>query len=205
MCGGWFPAVTVTQPPDEPRCRLPGTTSQKPREWCNGKLWYSNINRFCNSTVFRNFVKNSFKSDVALKHAQGERPERKAYQKSRNRRPRRSNARDDQKDVYSVCRTRYCAHPREIDTTIVAETSVPDACLNILAVSCVVTSASAGSRGQFSLKMTNTVNFMVFFLVVDWYARELPFDIYIYLIWLCRFYQILQYYGSTFPCFLPPF
>ena len=81
--------------------------------------------------MFRNFVENSFKSDVALKHAQGERPARKAYQKSRNRRPRRTNAKDDQKDVYSVCRTRYCAHPREIDTTIVAETSVPDACLNI--------------------------------------------------------------------------
>ena len=56
------------------------------------------------------------------------------------------------KDVYSVCRTRYCAHPREIDTTIVAETSVPDACLSILAVSCVVASASVGNRGQFPLK-----------------------------------------------------
>ena len=27
--------------------------------------------------MFRNFVKNSFKSDVALKHAQGERPAKK--------------------------------------------------------------------------------------------------------------------------------
>ena len=87
------------------------------------------------------------KSDVALKHAQGERPARKASQKSRNCRPRKTNARDDQKDVYSVCRTRYCAHPWEIDTTIVTKTSVPDACMNIPAVSCVVTSASAGSRG----------------------------------------------------------
>ena len=78
-----------------------------------------------------------------------------AFQKSRNRRPRRTNARDDQKDVYSVCRTRYCAHPWEIDTTIVTETGVPDACLNIPAVSCVVTSASAGSRGLFPLNDSN--------------------------------------------------
>ena len=123
--------------------------------FCNGKLWYSNINRFCNFDMFRNFVKNLFKSDVALKHAQGEVPARKASQKIRNCRPRRTNARDDRKDVYSVCKTRYCAHPWEIDTTIVTETSVPDDCLNIPAVSCVVTSASAGSRGQFPLNDSN--------------------------------------------------
>ena len=111
---------------------------------CNGN---------CPCQNFR--CKNSFKSDVALKHAQGERPARKAFQKSRNRRPRRTNARDDRKDVYSVCRTRYCAHPREIDTTIVTKTSVPDACLNIPAMSCVVTSASAGSRGQYPLNDSN--------------------------------------------------
>ena len=67
---------------------------------CNGN---------CPCQNFR--CKNSFKSDVALKHAQGERPARKAIQKIRNRRPRRTNARDDRKDVYFVCRTRYCAHP----------------------------------------------------------------------------------------------
>ena len=34
---------------------------------CNGKLWYSNINRFCNFDMFRNFVKNSNPMcDVAL-------------------------------------------------------------------------------------------------------------------------------------------
>ena len=151
MCGGRFPAVTVTQSPDEPRCRLPGTTSQKPGEWCNGNCPCQNF-----------WCKNSFKSDVALKHAQGERPARKAFQKSRNCRPRRTNARDDRKDVYSVCRTRYCAHPREIDTTIVTETSVPDACLNIPAVSCVVTSASAGSRGQFPINDSNCWFYGVF-------------------------------------------
>ena len=37
--------------------------------------------------MFRNFAKNSFKSDVALKHAQDEVPARKAPQKIRNRRP----------------------------------------------------------------------------------------------------------------------
>ena len=68
---------------------------------------------------------------------------------------REERTRDDRKDVYSVCRTRHCAHPWEIDTTIVTETSVPDACLNIPAVSCVVTSASTGSRGQFPLNDSN--------------------------------------------------
>ena len=99
--------------------------------------------------MFGNFVKNSFKSDVALKHAQDEVPAKKAPQKIRNRRPRRANARNDRKDVYFVYKTRYCAHPREIDTTVVPETRVPDVRLSIPAVSCVVTSASAGSRGQF--------------------------------------------------------
>ena len=124
---------------------------------------YSILFVICNGNCpCQNFrCKNSFKSDVALKHAQGERPARKAFQKIRNRRPRKTNARDDRKDVCSVCRTRYCAHPWEIDivtetiVTIVTETSVPDASLNIPAVSCVVTSASAGSRGEFPLNDSN--------------------------------------------------
>ena len=34
---------------------------------CNGKLWYSNINRFCNFDMFRNFVKKcNPMCDVAL-------------------------------------------------------------------------------------------------------------------------------------------
>ena len=53
------------------------------------------------------------------------------------------------KTYFFVWKTRYCAHPPEIDTTIVPETRVPDVRLSIPAVSCVVTSASAGSRGQF--------------------------------------------------------
>ena len=105
--------------------------------------------------MFRNIVKNSFKSDVALIHAQDEVPARKASRKIKNRRPRRVNARDDEKDVYFVCKTRYCAHPWEIDTTIVPETRVPDVRLSIPAVSCVVTSASAGSRGQILLNDSN--------------------------------------------------
>ena len=38
---------------------------------------------------------------------------------------------------------------QEIDTTVVPETRVPDVRLSILAVSCVVTSVSDGSQGQF--------------------------------------------------------
>ena len=39
--------------------RMTGTSCIKPGEWCNDKLWNSNINRFCNFDMFRNFVKNS--------------------------------------------------------------------------------------------------------------------------------------------------
>ena len=47
--------------------RMTGKSCIKPGEWCNGKLWYSNINRFCNFDMFRNFVKNSNPMcDVAL-------------------------------------------------------------------------------------------------------------------------------------------
>ena len=48
------------------------------------------------STCSENFVKNSFKFDVALKHAQDEVPARKAPQKkNRNRRSRRTSTGDD--------------------------------------------------------------------------------------------------------------
>ena len=73
-------------------------------------------------------------------------------QKAEKRRPRRTSTRDDCIDVYFVCRTRYCAHPWEIDVALVAETSVPDARLRIPAVSCVVTSASAGKPWSISIK-----------------------------------------------------
>ena len=102
----------------------------------------------------RNFrCKNSFKSDVAPEHVRGERPARNHTQKSRNRRPRRTGERDDRIDVYPVCITRYCAHPWEIDTTFVAETRVPDVCLKIPAVSCVVTRASASAGKPWSNSM----------------------------------------------------
>ena len=52
-------------------------------------------------------------------------------QKAEERRPRRTSTRDDCIDVYSICRTRYCAHPWAIDIALVAETSIPDACLKI--------------------------------------------------------------------------
>ena len=47
--------------------------------------------------MFGNFVKNSFKFDVALKHAQDEVPAKKALQKSRNRRSQRTGTGDDKK------------------------------------------------------------------------------------------------------------
>ena len=102
--------------------------------------------------MFRNFAKNSFKSDVALKHAQDEVPARKAPQKRRNRRPRRANGRKRQKRRTFRPKNTVLCSSQEIDTTIVPETRVPDVCLSILAVSCVVTSVSAGSRGQFLQK-----------------------------------------------------
>ena len=99
--------------------------------------------------MFRNFAENSFKSDVALKHAQDEVPARKAPQKIRNRRPRRPNARKRPKRPTFRLKNTVLCPSQEIDTTIVPETRVPDVRLSILAVSCVVTSVSAGSQGQF--------------------------------------------------------
>ena len=47
--------------------RMTGTSCLRPGEWCNGTLWYSKINLFCNFDMFRNFVKNSNSiCDVAL-------------------------------------------------------------------------------------------------------------------------------------------
>ena len=106
------------------------------------------------------------RSDVAPKHVKGERPVRNRTAKSRRRRPRGTSTRDDCIVVYSICRTRYCAHPWEINVALVAETSVPNACLRIPTVSCVVTSALAlGSRGQFNFyQRTRTLDFIMFSL-----------------------------------------
>ena len=94
------------------------------------------------------------RSDVPPKHVKGERPVRNRTAKSRKRRPQKkgTSTRDDCIDVYSFCRTRYCAHPWEIDIALVAETRISDACLKIPAVSCVVTSASAGKPRSISIK-----------------------------------------------------
>ena len=99
--------------------------------------------------MFRNFAKNSFKSDVALKHAQDEVPAKKAPQKIRNCRPRRANARKRPKGRTFRLKNKVLCPSQEIDTTVVPETRVPDVRLSILAVSCVVTSVSAGIQGQF--------------------------------------------------------
>ena len=46
---------------------MTGTSCLRPGEWCNGTLWYSKINWFCNFDMFRNFVKSSNSMcDVAL-------------------------------------------------------------------------------------------------------------------------------------------
>ena len=73
-------------------------------------------------------------------------------QKSRKRRLRRTSTRDGCIDVYSICRTRYCAHLWEINVALVAETSVPDVRRRIPAVACVVTSASAGKPRSIFIK-----------------------------------------------------
>ena len=59
---------------------------------------------------------------------------------------------DDGRDVLSVFRTRYSAHLREIAVTTVVKTSVPDVRLSIPAVSCVVTSVSAGKLRSIFIK-----------------------------------------------------
>ena len=56
---------------------------------------------------------------------------------------------NDQTDVLFGLKNTVLCPSQEIDTTIVPETRVPDVRLSILAVSCVVTSVSAGSQGQF--------------------------------------------------------
>ena len=104
------------------------------------------------------------KSDVAPKHVKGERPVKNRTAKSRKRRPRRRSTRDDCIDVYSICRTRYCAHPWEVNVALVAETSVPDALLRIPAVSCVVTSASAGKPRSISIRGLKFLILLCFFL-----------------------------------------
>ena len=99
--------------------------------------------------MFRNFAKKSFKSDVALKHAQDEVPARKAPQKIRKSPPAKSERNKTTKKTYFRLKDTVLCPSQEIDTTIVPETRVPDVRLSILAVSCVVTSVSAGSQGQF--------------------------------------------------------
>ena len=116
---------------------------------CNGKLWYSNIHRCCNSTcseilpkIRSNLTWHS--NMLKMKYLPEKHP-----RKSENCRPRRANARKRPKR--STCRLKdtVLCPSQEIDTTIVPETRVPDVRLSILTVSCVVTSVSAGSQGQF--------------------------------------------------------
>ena len=115
---------------------------------------YEKVNN-CVTATARNEIfdaKIRSRSDVAPKHVKSERPVRNRTAKSRRRRPRRTSTRDDCIDVYSICRTRYCAHPWEINVALVTDTSVPDVRLSIPAVSCVVTSASAGKPRSISIK-----------------------------------------------------
>ena len=63
-------------------------------------------------------------------------------------REERTQENDKKRRTFRLKNTVLCPS-QEIDTTIVPETRVPDVRLSILAVSCVVTSVSAGSQGQF--------------------------------------------------------
>ena len=60
--------------------------------------------------MFRNFVKNSFKFDVALKHAQDEVPARKSTPENQKSPLATNKHRRRPKDVPNVYRTRYCVH-----------------------------------------------------------------------------------------------
>ena len=102
--------------------------------------------------MFRNFVKNSFKSDVALKHAQDEVPARKSTSENQKSPLATNKHRRRQKDVPNVYTTRYCVYLLEISVTTVEKTSVPDVRLSVPAVSCVATSASAGLLKSISIE-----------------------------------------------------
>ena len=73
MCGSWFPAVTVMQFPDEPDTACQGRQARS-----LGSDVTASSGTAISTDMFRNFVKNSFKFDVALKHAQDEVPARKS-------------------------------------------------------------------------------------------------------------------------------
>ena len=60
--------------------------------------------------MFRNFVKNSFKFDVALKHAPDEIPARKSTGKGEIAARDEQSTGDDKKDVPNAYRTRYCVY-----------------------------------------------------------------------------------------------
>ena len=60
--------------------------------------------------MFRNFVKNSFKFDVALKHAQDEVPARKSTPEKQKSPLATNKHRRRQKDVPNAYRTRYCVY-----------------------------------------------------------------------------------------------
>ena len=124
--------------------------SYKPEKHNHVRIYELFVTATARNEIFDAKIRS--RSDVAPKHVKGERPVRNRTAKSRRRRPRRTSTRDDCIDVYSICRPRYCAHPREINVAFVAETSVPNACLRIPTVSCVVTSASAGKPRSISIK-----------------------------------------------------
>ena len=116
---------------------------------CNGKLWYSNIHRCCNSTCSEILPKIrsnlTWHSNMLKMKYLPKKHRRKAEIAAREERTQEN---DEKRRTFRPKNTVLCSS-QEIDTTIVPETRVPDVCLSILAVSCVVTSVSAGSQGQF--------------------------------------------------------
>ena len=107
---------------------------------------------FATSTCLENFVKNSFKFDVALKHAQDEVPARKSTP-------------EKQKPPLATKkhRRRLKRRPQRVQNTVLCQSlgdihyyskgnQCPDVRLSIPAVSCVATSASAGKLRSIFIK-----------------------------------------------------
>ena len=87
----------------------------------HGRNFFSQIHNTCTvtassgtatstSTCSENFVKNSFKFDVALKHAQDEVPAKKSTPEKQKSPHATNKHRRRKKDVPDVYRTRYCVN-----------------------------------------------------------------------------------------------
>ena len=110
MCGRWFPAVTVMQFPDDPDAACQGRQARSLGSDVTASSGTAISTNFATSTCSENFVKNSFKFDVALEHAQDEVPARKAPQK-KQKSPLATNKH----------RRQLKRHPRRIQNTVLCQ------------------------------------------------------------------------------------